>query len=122
MKKYGLIGYPLKHSFSVGYFNEKFASEGIDAKYVNFEIPSINDFTEVIDKHPDLCGLNVTIPYQEKVIPFLNGMSPDAESIGDVTVIQIERPKKYKIKTFGHNSDITWCLPSIERLFIPKDT
>ena len=62
MKKYGLIGYPLKHSFSKGYFNEKFASEGIDAEYVNFEIPTIALFKDVIANNPDLCGLNVTIP------------------------------------------------------------
>ena len=49
MEKYGLIGYPLRHSFSIGYFNEKFKSEGIDAEYVNFEIPSINNFMEVIE-------------------------------------------------------------------------
>ena len=59
MQKYGLIGYPLKHSFSIGFFNEKFKSEGIDAEYVNFEIPEINDFMEVIEENPNLCGLNV---------------------------------------------------------------
>ncbi len=52
MEKYGLIGYPLRHSFSIGYFNEKFKSEGIDAEYVNFEIPSINNFMEVIEEKP----------------------------------------------------------------------
>ena len=62
MKKYGLIGYPLKHSFSIGYFNEKFKSEGIDAEYINFEIPDIKDFTTIIDQNPNLCGMNVTIP------------------------------------------------------------
>ena len=71
MQKYGLIGYPLKHSFSIGYFNEKFKAENIDAEYVNFEIPSINDFMEVIGENPNLCGLNVTIPYKEQVIPCL---------------------------------------------------
>ena len=60
MQKYGLIGYPLKHSFSIGYFNEKFESENIDAQYVNFEIPDIRDFMEVIEENPNLCGLNVT--------------------------------------------------------------
>ena len=58
MEKYGLIGYPLRHSFSIGYFNEKFKSEGINAEYVNFEIPQINDFMEVIEENPNLCGLN----------------------------------------------------------------
>ncbi len=57
MQKYGLIGYPLKHSFSIGYFNEKFKAENIDAEYVNFEIPRIEDFMEVIEENPNLCGL-----------------------------------------------------------------
>ena len=57
MDKYGLIGYPLGHSFSVTYFNEKFQSENIDAEYVNFEIPSIEDFPEVVDENLNLCGL-----------------------------------------------------------------
>ena len=62
MDKYGLIGYPLGHSFSIGYFNEKFDNENINARYINFEIPSIEDFIEVIDSNPELRGLNVTIP------------------------------------------------------------
>ena len=74
MDKYGLIGYPLGHSFSVSYFNQKFADEGINAKYENFEIPTIDVLPEVLDKNPNLKGLNVTIPYKEKVIPFLDSM------------------------------------------------
>ena len=69
MQKYGLIGYPLKHSFSIGYFNEKFTAENIDAEYVNFEIPRIEDFMEVIEENPNLCGLNVTIPYKDASHP-----------------------------------------------------
>lgn len=57
--------------------NEKFKSEGINAEYVNFEIPQINDFMEVIEENPNLRGLNVTIPYKEQVIPFLNELDPD---------------------------------------------
>ena len=57
MEKYGLIGYPLRHSFSIGYFNEKFKSEGINAEYVNFEIPSINNFMEVTKRIPIYAGL-----------------------------------------------------------------
>ena len=67
MEKYGLIGYPLRHSFSIGYFNEKFKSEGINAEYVNFEIPSINNFMEVIEENPNLCGLNVTRSEERRV-------------------------------------------------------
>ena len=76
MQKYGLIGYPLKHSFSIGYFNEKFKAENIDAEYVNFEIPRIEDFMEVIEENPNLCGLNVTIPYKEAARSLPSEKSP----------------------------------------------
>ena len=79
---YGLIGYPLGHSFSQGYFNNKFASEGIDAEYLNFEIPSITDLAEIIATHPALRGLNVTIPYKQDVIPYLDEIDPTARKIG----------------------------------------
>ena len=62
MDKYGLIGYPLGHSFSINYFNEKFENEGIDARYENFEIASIRQFPEIIDTNPELRGQKVTIP------------------------------------------------------------
>ena len=104
MQKYGLIGYPLKHSFSIGYFNEKFRSEGVDAEYVNFEIPSINDFMEVIEENPNLSGLNVTIPYKEQVIPFLDSLDPDTAKIGAVNVIKIIRQPKGKVKLVGYNT------------------
>ena len=64
MDKYGLIGYPLGHSFSISYFNEKFKNEGIDAIYENYEIPTIEQLPEVLDTNPELRGLNVTIPYK----------------------------------------------------------
>ena len=63
MKIFGLIGYPLGHSFSRNFFNEKFHSENIDAEYVNFEIPSIDELPHIIQANPSLAGLNVTIPY-----------------------------------------------------------
>ena len=72
MDRYGLIGYPLGHSFSISYFNQKFADEKINAKYENYEISDIDQLPEILDSYPDLCGLNVTIPYKEKVIPFLD--------------------------------------------------
>ena len=103
MQKYGLIGYPLRHSFSIGYFNEKFKSENIDAEYVNFEIPNINDFMEVIEENPNLCGLNVTIPYKEQVIPFLDELDKDTAKIGAVNVIKIIRQPKGKVKLVGYN-------------------
>ena len=116
MQKYGLIGYPLKHSFSIGYFNEKFKAENIDAEYVNFEIPTINDFMQVIEENPNLCGLNVTIPYKEQVIPFLDELNKDTAKIGAVNVIKIVRLPKGKVKLVGYNSDIIGFTQSIEPL------
>lgn len=116
MDKYGLIGYPLKHSFSVGYFNEKFTTEGIKAEYLNFEIPQISDFEEIIDENPELRGLNVTIPYKEQVIPFLTELDPEAAKIGAVNVIKIIREKSGKIRLVGYNSDIIGFSESIEPL------
>lgn len=119
MQKYGLIGYPLGHSFSKGFFNEKFQAEGIDAEYVNFEIPNINDFMAVIEEHPNLCGLNVTIPYKEQVIPFLDELEPETNRIGAVNVIKIIRQPKGKVKLVGYNSDIIGFTQSIQPLLKP---
>ncbi len=115
MKQYGLIGYPLGHSFSKNYFNEKFHSEGIDAEYVNFEIPSIEDFPKIVTSHPQLAGLNVTIPYKEKVISYLDEVDKDAASIGAVNVIKFIR-NKGKLKLKGYNSDVLGFTQSIEPL------
>ena len=120
MEKYGLIGYPLKHSFSKGYFNEKFEAENIDAEYVNFEIPTIEEFKDVITENANLKGLNVTIPYKEQVIPFLDGLSPDAESIGAVNVIKFNRDSKGKLQLIGYNSDIIGFTESIQPLLTPS--
>lgn len=119
MDKYGLIGYPLKHSFSIVYFNEKFKAENIDAKYVNFEIPRIEEFMEVVEENPNLCGLNVTIPYKEQVIPYLDELDKDTAKIGAVNVIKIIRQPKGKVKLVGYNSDIIGFTRSIEPLLKP---
>ena len=113
MDKYGLIGYPLGHSFSISYHNQRFADEGINAKYVNFEIPSIDDLAEVLSSNPELKGLNVTIPYKEKVMEFLDYISPEARAIGAVNVIKIEHEGK-SIKLKGYNSDVIGFTQSIE--------
>ena len=115
MDKYGLIGYPLGHSFSIGYFNEKFENEQINAQYINFEIPSIEDFKEVIDVNPQLRGLNVTIPYKEQVIPYLDSLSPEAKAIGAVNVIRVTH-KGNKTILKGFNSDVIGFTRSIEPL------
>ena len=115
MDKYGLIGYPLGHSFSIGYHNQRFADEGINAKYLNFEIPSIDDLPAVLSQNPELKGLNVTIPYKEKVMQFLDYVSPEARAIGAVNVIRVEHQGK-KITLKGYNSDVIGFTQSIEPL------
>ena len=119
MKKYGLIGYPLGHSFSKNFFNEKFQSENIDAEYVNFEIPSIDEFPNIIQMNPHLSGLNVTIPYKEQIIPYLDELDKDAAAIGAVNVIKPIHDAKGKIKLIGYNSDIIGFTRSIESLLEP---
>lgn len=115
MDKYGLIGYPLTHSFSIGYFNEKFQNEGIDARYENFEIPTIDALPEILDLQPELRGLNVTIPYKEKVLDYLDYISPEAREIGAVNVIKvIHKGRKTLLK--GYNSDVIGFKQSIEPL------
>ena len=115
MDKYGLIGYPLGHSFSISYHNQRFADEGIDAKYLNFEIPSIDELPEVLSLHPELKGLNVTIPYKEKVISYLDHVSPEARAIGAVNVIRVEHQGKKTILK-GYNSDVIGFTQSIESM------
>lgn len=118
MDKYGLIGYPLTHSFSIGYFNEKFENEGIDAEYVNFEIPSIEMLPEVLASNPELLGLNVTIPYKQKVMSYLDFISPEARAIGAVNVISvIHKGKNILLK--GYNSDVIGFTQSIEPMLEP---
>ena len=119
MEKYGLIGYPLGHSFSISYFNQKFQDEAINAVYENFEIPTIDALDEVLDSNPNLRGLNVTIPYKEKVLPFLDSISPEARAIGAVNVIRVTHEGK-SIKLKGYNSDVIGFTKSIEPMLDKK--
>lgn len=114
MDKYGLIGFPLGHSFSRGFFTEKFAREGIDAEYVNFEIPDASMLLDVIRDNPELRGLNVTLPHKQAVIPLLDELSDEAREIGAVNVIRV-RDGKLK----GFNSDIIGFTESIKPLLQP---
>lgn len=101
MRKFGLIGYPLSHSFSKKYFTEKFEREGIaGAAYELYPIESIEQLPDLLKHEPELVGLNVTIPYKQQVIPFLNDLDPKAEAIGAVNTIVINEGK---LK--GYNTD-----------------
>ena len=118
MDKYGLIGYPLGHSFSIGYFNEKFQNENIDAVYENFEIPSLDSLEEVLATNPELRGLNVTIPYKERVMSYLDTITPEARAIGAVNVIRVTH-KGNKTLLKGYNSDVIGFTRSIEPMLEP---
>lgn len=115
MDKYGLIGFPLGHSFSKSFFNEKFQNEGIDAEYINFEIKGIDELPEVLATNPELRGLNVTIPYKEKVLSFLDYISVEARAIGAVNVIRVDH-KGDDVVMKGYNSDVIGFTKSIEPL------
>ena len=119
MELYGLIGYPLGHSFSAKFFAEKFKTEGIDAEYRNFEIKSAAELLEIVKKHPNLKGLNVTIPYKKDVIPLLDDLSEEARQIGAVNVISIKRADGQRPFMKGYNSDIIGFMRSISPLLKP---
>ena len=115
MEQYGLIGYPLGHSFSRRFFNEEFFPEhGIEAEYLNFEIPEADGLLEVVRTHPLLRGLNCTIPHKQAIIPLLDEISPEAREIGAVNVIRI-RDGRLK----GFNSDIIGFMDSLRPLLRP---
>lgn len=118
MDKYGLIGFPLGHSFSRIFFNEKFENEGIKAKYINFEIPQIEDLPEILASNPELKGLNVTIPYKQKVMAYLDELSPEAKAIGAVNVIRVSHKGK-DVVLKGFNSDVIGFTRSIEPMLEP---
>ncbi len=102
MRKFGLIGKSISYSFSKTYFSKKFDNEGIkDATYENFDLQTIDEFKDIFKNNPDIEGLNVTIPYKEEVIPFLNKLNKKAKAIGAVNTIKIT--KKGKLK--GYNTD-----------------
>ena len=103
MKRYGLIGHPIKHSLSRHLFNEKFEYEGLDCVYQHFDLKSLDELQEVMEKYPDLCGFNVTIPYKEAIIPLLDEIDPVAKEVGAVNVVKIDggRLKGYNTDVYG---------------------
>ncbi len=115
MKRFGLVGQTLKHSFSKKYFEEKFAKEGIDdCCYENFELPSINEFPKLIENRPDLKGLNVTIPYKEEVVPFLQSKNEIVEEVGACNCIKIVNGKLR-----GYNTDAVAFKNSLQKKLKP---
>lgn len=105
MVEYGLIGRGIGHSFSASHFNGKFSREGIDARYLAFDLEDISELESVLAAHPSLRGLNVTSPYKRDVIRFLDSLSPEAERLNAVNVVEFVRDGRGGLSLRGHNTD-----------------
>lgn len=116
MQRYGLIGEHLSHSFSARFFNAKFCAEGIDALYELFELGAIAEINTLIAQH-GLRGFNVTIPYKESILPYLDELSEEAREVGAVNCVSINGDKK-----IGHNTDIAGIEASLHWLNLSSDT
>ena len=114
---YGIIGYPLSHSFSPGYFNSLFAGEKIEATYQPFPIAAIAEYPTLVVEHPELRGLNVTIPYKEAIIPYLDELDDAARETGAVNCIKLEGRR-----STGYNTDIIGFEESLRPLLQPHHT
>ena len=116
MRNFGLIGKNISYSFSRKYFSEKFAAEGIQATYQNFDLKDISQFPQLLRKHKDLNGLNVTIPYKEAILPFLDTLHPEASAIGAVNTIKFEKNGKLT----GYNTDHVGFSEAIKPFLKPQ--
>jgi len=115
MRLFGLIGKTLKHSFSKVYFTRKFAELGLtDCRYENFELPSIDDFKALLDSHPELEGLNVTIPYKEEVLPYLHWHTQVVREVGACNCIKFVEGRLY-----GFNTDVVGFKKSLQKVLAP---
>lgn len=116
MRLFGLIGYPLSHSFSKKYFSEKFEREGIEqARYELFELADIEEFPKLIEQETALLGLNVTIPHKQAVMPYLDALDTSAQKVGAVNVIRFQEGR-----LIGYNSDYYGFYRSLQEWLPPK--
>jgi shikimate dehydrogenase len=113
MRLFGLIGYPLGHSFSASYFNQKFHEEGIDARYLNFPLEQVGEFRDLVDGEPELAGLNVTVPYKQEIIPYLDHLNDSAANIQAVNTITFRRDRD-RLQLLGDNTDVIGFRRSLE--------
>ncbi len=118
MQKYGLVGYPLSHSFSKRFFTAYFEKESIDAEYLNFEISNISLLPAVLREHPELKGFNVTIPYKQTIIPYLDSCDPKAAAINAVNTVRVDRSGG-TVQLKGYNTDLIGFRNSIVPLLKP---
>src|ERR1700750_3207890 len=116
MRRFGLIGFPLTHSFSQQYFTEKFKSEGIhNCVYQNFSIEKISSLPVLLEKYPDLEGFNITIPHKEEVLTFLDSRSAIVKEINACNCIRIKDKQLY-----GHNTDVVGFEKSLKSFLLTK--
>lgn len=122
MNTFGLIGYPLGHSFSKKFFTEKFEKEGLtDHQYLNFELESIELFPSIFEKYPDIKGLNCTIPYKQLVMQYLDEIDEETQIVGAVNTIKpLHTPEGLKLK--GFNTDIIGFERSLKPMLNEKHT
>jgi len=116
MREFGLLGRSLQHSFSQAYFTQKFEHLGLaDHRYELFELPAITELPALLRAHPDLAGLNVTIPYKEAIWLYLHDVSPNAARVGAVNVVEFQEGGRLR----GHNTDIIGFRESLGRFYPP---
>ena len=117
MSAYGLIGYPLSHSFSLAYFEKKFAALHRNDSYALFPLQDINELPALIQANPNLAGLNVTIPYKETVLKYLDYIDATAQAIGAVNCIKISHGQ-----LIGFNTDLIGFTKSLQPLLATQET
>lgn len=115
-----LIGYPLSHSFSAKYFNEKFAREKIDAHYLLSPIETIDKLPDLLATHPGLKGFNVTMPYKREVMRYLNSVSPEAQEAGAVNCVRIDHEAGESVLR-GYNTDIIGFSTALHEFIDPEE-
>ena len=115
LRRFGLLGRNISYSFSRGYFSRKFEREGINASYENFDLADISELPKVLEKNPDLRGLNVTIPYKEEILPLLDEIDPIAKRIGAINTVKILDDGKLQ----GSNTDYVGFSQAIKPFLRP---
>lgn len=117
--EYGLVGYPLGHSFSQLFFKDKFEKENINAVYLMFEISKLSELKNIMEKHKNLKGFNVTIPYKTEVLSYLDSLTDEAAEIGAVNTVKVER-KNGQIFLKGYNTDVLGFMKSLNEILDKK--
>jgi len=121
MQKYGLVGYPLSHSFSKRFFTEFFERNTLEATYLNFELGDLSQLPSTLVEHPELIGFNVTIPYKEAILPYLDYIDPQAAAIQAVNTVRITRLGD-TVELTGFNTDLIGFRDSLLPLLRPLHT